>query len=680
VAVIGYGFWQRHYGGAADVIGRPILLNRVAFDVIGVTPPEFFGAEVGRTFDVVVPLAQERLVNGAASALDGRATWWLSVMARLRADQSIAQATAALRGVQPQIREATLTREFGEQFLSQYLTDPFTLTPAATGESALRARYQRPLTAIMAVVVLVLLIACANIANLLLARAAARRHELSVRQALGASRRHLAARLLSESLVLSAAGALLGLAFARWGSHLLVRQLSAQRGTLFVDLAVDWRVLGFTAAVAVATAVLFGTVPALGATRIQPVEAMKEQGRGIVGGSSRLAAGLVAGQVAMSLILVVGAGLFVRTFESLANRDLGFQRAGVLLVSVDARRTLVPLQDRAALYQRARQAIEAVPGVENVAASLITPVAGSAWQFPVEVVGAPPTPEEERHVFANMVSPGWFSTYGTPLLVGRDFDDRDQATTPHVAIVNRELARRLFHGQNPLGQILTWPRPGDQHAPPTEIVGVVGDAVYRSLRAPAPPTLYVPITQADMPPRAPMSFSLRSATGSPELLTRPVAAAVTGVDRDLSLTFRLLEEQVNASLTQERLVALLSGFFGALALLLAGLGLYGVTAYAVSRRRPELGIRMALGAPPGRVVRLVLRRVVWVIGVGIAIGGVATWWVARLAGGLLYGVQPRDPVTFAGAAALLVAIGLLAGWLPAKRAARIDPVEVLREG
>jgi predicted permease len=680
VAVISYGFWQRHFGGAADVIGRSISLNRVSFTIIGVTPPRFFGAEVGQAFDVAAPLGQYQFLDPGGNALDNRSRWWLSVMARLRPDQPMAAASAGLQGVQPQIREATLPTDWPPQYLDQYVTSPFTLVPAATGESGLRDRYQRPLTAIMAVVGLVLLIACANIANLLLARAAARRHELSVRQALGASRRHLAAQLLIESLVLSGAGALLGLAFAQWGSRLLVHQLTSQRNLVFLDLSIDWRVLAFTAAAAVGTALLFGTVPALGATRVPPVEAMKEQGRGISGGHSRLAGGLVVGQVALSLILVVAAGLFVRTFAGLANRDLGFQRDGMLLVGVDAQRSAVPPEERTGLFERVRQAVAARPGVQQVAMSEITPVAGPAWQFPVEVAGAPPSPERERGVYANMVSPGWFAAYRTPLLAGRDFDQRDQANTPHVAIVNQEFVRRFFHGANPLGQTIRWPLPGNQTSPPTEIVGVVADAVYRALRAPPPPTLYVPVTQSRIFPDAPMTFSVRAAAGSPALLTSGIATAITGVDRDLSITFRLLEDQVNGALTQERLVALLSGFFGALALLLAALGLYGVTAYAVNRRRPELGVRMALGADPVGVVRLVLGRLAWVVGLGLAIGGLATWWAARLAGSLLYGVQPRDPVTFAGAAAVLIAVGALAGWLPARRAARIDPVEVLREG
>ncbi len=679
VAVISYGFWQRHFGGAADAIGRPITLERVAFTVIGVTPPEFFGPQVGGAFDVVVPLGAEPLVRTEHSFLDERAAWWLAVMARLRPDQSVGAATALLQGIQPQIREATLPTDWRPEWLAEYLQEPFIAVPAATGESPLRDRYQRPLTVIMVVVALVLLIACANIANLLLARAAARRHELSVRQALGASRLRLAGQLLTESLVLSGIGALLGFAFAQWGSRLLVHQLSNQRTAVFLDLSLDWRVLGFTAAAAVGTALLFGTVPALRATRVQPVEAMKEQGRGIAGGHSHLAGALVAGQVALSLILVVAAGLFVRTFAALANRDLGFEREGMLTVSVGARRSVVPPTARPALYQRIRQAVEALPDVERAALSEVTPVSGMAWQFPIEVVGAPLAPESERHTFANMVSPGWFAAYRTPLIAGRDFDQRDHATAPHVAIVNQELARRFFRGESAVGRVIRWPEPGNQTSPPTEIVGVVGDAVYRSVRAPVPPTLYVPLAQGLMP-EASVTLSVRSAAGSPALLTRGVATAISGVDRDLTLSFRLLDDQVASSLTQERLVALLSGFFGGLALMLAGLGLYGVTAYAVNRRRPELGIRMALGAPPAGVVRLVLRRVAWTIGIGIVLGTLATWWAARLAGSLLYGVQPRDPATFAAAALVLAAIGTLAGWLPARRAARIDPVDVLREG
>jgi putative ABC transport system permease protein len=679
VAVIGYGFWQRHFGGAADVIGRSITLNRVAFTIIGVTPPSFFGPEVGARFDVVIPLGTEQLIDGSESMLDRRSTWWLSMVARLQPGQSVAAATSALNGIRPQIREATLPTDWRPEWLADYLTTPFTLAPAATGESSLRSRYQQPLVAIMVVVGLVLLIACANIANLLLARAAARRHELALRQALGASRARLGGQLLTESLLLSAAGALLGLGLAQAGSRLLVHALSARTGAVFLDLTIDWRVLVFTVAVTVGTALLFGTAPALTATRVEPVEALKEQGRGAGGGRAGFAAMLVTAQVALSLVLVVAAGLFVRTFAALANRDLGFDRTGVLVVRLSAQNSSVAPADRLGLFQRIRDAAAAVPGVERAALSNVTPVSGMSWQEDADIVGAPPQPKDERHVYLNGVSPGWFATYRTSLLAGRDFDPRDQANTPRTAIVNQAFVRQFFHGASPLGHRIHLPdRPGHAN-PDAEIVGVVADAVYRSLRQDVPATMYVPLPQAELW-GATVALTVRAARGSPLLLTRSIAAATTGVDPNVALTFRDLTDQVSASLAQERLVALLSGFFGVLALLLAGLGLYGITAYAVNRRRGEMGIRMALGAAPAGLVRLVLRRVGVMVGTGVIVGALATWWAARLVGALLYGVQARDGLTFFGAALALAAVGAVAGWLPARRAARIDPVAVLREG
>jgi predicted permease len=678
VAVISYDFWQRRFAGAADVIGRPLTLERVTFSIVGVTPPGFFGPDVGDAFDVVIPLGAEPLVRGRESTLDRRSYWWLDVMVRLKPGQTLDAATAALRGVQPQIREATLPNDLPSQYLASYLRKAFTLVQASTGTSYMRRRYQRPLLTIMVVVGLVLLIACANIANLLLARATARRHELSVRLALGASRLRLARQLLAESLVLSGVGAVLGLVFARWGGRLLVRQLSTSTSTIFLDLSLDWRVLGFTAAVAIATAVLFGTAPAFRATRAQPIDALKEHGR-VSSGEARsgLASALVVAQVALSLVLVVAAGLFLRTFSALANLNLGFDRDRVLVVQASAIRSQVDPAERAALYARVRQAAASVPGVAQAAASVVTPVSGSTWQFSIEVPGGPPLPERQRGTHVNLLTPGWFATYGTPILAGRDFDDRAGVGAPRVAIVNQAFVRRFLGGANPIGRTIR--QVGLQKEPPlVEIVGLAADAVYRSLRDPVPPTMYLPIAQRDPVPPA-VSISVRAAQGSPALLIRPLAAAIGGVDRDLALTFRPLGDQVAAALTQERLVAMLSGFFGALALLLAGLGLYGVTSYTVSRRRAEIGIRMALGAAPAGVVRLVLRRVGWLVGAGVLAGGAASWWAARFVGSLLYGLQPRDPATLAGAALVLATVGALAGWLPARRAARIDPMEVLRE-
>ncbi len=683
VAVIGYGFWQRHFGGAADVVGRSLTLDRVPFTVIGVTGPGFFGPDVGRAFDVAIPIGVEPLLRPDRSALDQRSWWWLNVMARLKPGQTATQATAALRGVQPQIREATLPDRWRPEDLGAYLKEGLTLEPAASGASFLRRRYQQPLLAIMIVVALVLLIACANIANLLLARATARRHELSVRLALGASRWRLARQLLTESLLLAGIGAAVGLAFAKWGSALLVRQLSTASSPVFLDLSLDWRVLGFTAAVAAGTAILFGTVPALRAARVEPNEALKDQGRGVAG-ERRLGLGhsLVVGQVALSLVLVVAAGLFMRTFSALASLDLGFDPSRVLVVNVNAQRSGSPMDRRLDLFARVREAA-AVPGVAHAAVSLVTPVSGTTWNNRIDVQDGPPLPEKERIAHINYVTPDWFATYGTRILAGRDVAAIDRAGSPPVAIVNEAFARKFLNGRNPLGRMVRQEsRPGRKN-PFMEIVGLVRDAVYLSLRDPVPPTMYLPLDQFDMADGGPggsfASLSVRAAAGSPAQLARPVVDAVLHVDPQLSLTVRALADQVDASLTQERLVAMLSGFFGALALLLAGIGLYGVTSYAVSRRRTEIGIRMALGANPGGVTRMVLGRVAVLVGAGVAIGGLASVWASRFASSLLFGLQPRDPITLAVSAAVLLGVGALAGWLPARRASRIDPARVLRD-
>jgi predicted permease len=618
-------------------------------------------------------------VRGKESSLDGRSHWWLSIMLRLKPGQDLAAASAALRGMQPQIREITMPQDWPEQYKKTYLNEGFTLVPAATGSSGLRRRYQQPLTAIMVVVALVLLIACANIANLLLARANARRHELSVRVALGASKFRIARQLLTESLLLSGAGAVIGLLFARWGGDVLVRQLSSSTNTVFLDMALDWRVLGFTAIVAISTAILFGVAPALRASGVEPSDALKEQGRGVIGERFGLGNLLVVVQVALSVVLVVAAGLFVRTFSSLAHVDLGFEHEPILVANVNAQRLQLDPPQRPELFERMRQAALAVPGVATAAVSAVTPVSGSTWNNVIEIPGAPPAPDRERMTNINLLSPAWFKTMGTRMLAGRDFGDRDTAGSPPVAIVNEAFARKYFSGENPIGRRIIQ-RSGPSRQPiEREVVGYVEDAIYRSLREPVPPTMYLPLPQQTSPPSS-MGVSVRAAGGSPALLTRSLAAALTGVNKDVAITFRLLSEQVNSSLIQERVVAIVSGFFGGLALLLAALGLYGVTSYAVSRRRTEIGIRMALGAAPGGVVRMVLWRVAVLVGAGVIAGGAASLWASKFVATLLYGLQPRDPVTLVGAALVLSLIGALAGWIPARRAARIDPARVLREG
>jgi predicted permease len=677
VAVISYAFWQRHFGGAASVLGTSLVVEHVPFAIVGVTPPEFFGTEVGRAFDIVVP------ASSATTFIDRRSPWLMTVMVRLKPGQSLDRATAALRGIQPQIREAAMPHELPPRARANFLRDALTLVPAATGTSALRQRYERPLLTIFVVVALVLLIACANIANLLLARATARRHELSVRLALGATEWRLARLLLVESLVLSAAGAAAGLLFAAWGSRALVAQLSLQFfNRVALDLPLDWRVLAFTSAVTIITAVLFGTAPAFRATRVAPIDALREHGRGPIGDAhARLSGALVVAQVALSLVLVVAAGLFVRTFVRLEGRPLGFDADRVLVLDVDVSRAHIDPADRLPFYLRLTQAIAAVPGVAQASGSMMTPVSGAFGFRLLDLPGAPSMPDRERLVAFNFTSPGWFATYGTPLRSGRDFTVRDDRNAPAVALVNDAFVRRYLAGRAPLGATFTSPVPGSRNAPtPRIIVGVVADAVFRSLREPTPPTMYFPVAQWDLSnPFAGGSFSVRAASGSPSLLVHGIAAALTAVDPDLAFSVRPLTDQVNASLAQERLVAILSGFFGGLALLLAGLGLYGVTSYAVSCRRTEIGIRMALGAAPARVVRLVLSRVSILVGIGVLVGAGVSAWASKFVATLLYGLEPRDPVTLVTSAIVLATVGALAGWLPAWRASRIDPAQVLRD-
>ncbi len=683
VAVISYAYWQRRYDGDPRAVGQTIDIERVPFTIVGVAPPSFFGPEVGRTFDVALPIGDEPLIRGKETFLDGRSTWWLEIMARLKPGQSVDAAQAALRGVQSQIRAGSLPTNWPQKDLETFMKDPFTVKVAATGDSTLRQRYERPLMTILFVVALVLLIACANIANLLMARATARRHELSVRLALGASKWRLARQLLVESLVMSVCGAVVGLLVAQWASQLLVRQLSTPNNNVFLDLALDWRVLGFTMAVAVSTALLFGTAPAFRASSAEPMEAIKEHGRGGAGDSRiGLANGLVVAQVMLSLVLVVAAGLFMRTFSSLANLHLGFDRDRVLVTTVNAQRTDIPPAERLAVYERIRQSVAAAPGVAAAGVSVVTPVGGMSWNDRIEVSGGVPLPERQQLSYFNAITPGWLATFGTPVVAGRDITATDTKSAPHVMLVNQSFARRFLNGANPIGHTVIVGAGNLTPSPPVEIVGMIGDAVYRSLRDPVPPTMYIPLAQLDDGPRpapASISVSVRSASESPALLTRTIADAIGRVNPDLALTFRPLADQVNAALTQERLVAMLAGFFGGLALLLAGVGLYGVTSYAVSRRRTEIGIRMALGAAPAGVVRLVLTRVTLLVSAGIAAGCGLSMWAARFVSTLLYGLQPRDPVTMVSAAMALAAVGALAGWLPAYRASRIDPAEVLRD-
>jgi putative ABC transport system permease protein len=686
VAVIGYGFWQRRFGGAPDIVGRTLSLDGASFTIVGVTRPEFTGPEVGRMFDAIVPLGTEPLVRGSDSFLDDSGVTFLTMIARLGTSQSEESATAGLRQVQSQIRDATLgdIGRFGSrEAIDRYLKAPFALVPGAMGFAGardLRELYQRPLLTLTLVVAFLLLIACVNVANLLTARAIARRHELSLRLALGASRARLVRQLLAESAVLYGIGAAGGLLLAAWTSGALVRQLSTAAYPVFLDVSVDGRILAFTVGITVLTTVIFGTAPAFRASGIAPIDALKEHQRGVVGRPRpALSDWLVIVQIALSLVLVFAAGLFVRTFASLTARPLGFDPARVLLVDIDAHRTANDVSQRIALYERAREATRALPDVAESALSLTTPVGSGQFTPLVEIGGVSDT---RGPVWANLISPGWFSTFQIPLVAGRDLTDGDRAGTPRVAVVNEAFARKFSEGKSPLGLTISLYPHTPRTLGPVEIVGVVGDAVYSSLRAPAPPTFYIPLAQFDYLPELgirSINLNVRSRGASPLGLTKGVAGAIAHVNPELSLTFRPLASQVSDSLTQERLTALLSGSFGALALLLAGLGLYGVTMYSVASRRMEIGVRMALGASTSAVARLVLSRAAVLVCGGVLFGTAISVWASRFVATLIYGLAPRDTTTLVASAMVLIVVAGCAAWVPTRRAIRTQPAVVLRD-
>jgi predicted permease len=674
VAVISYALWQRRFGGAASVIGSNLSIDHVPFTIIGVTPPEFFGIEIGESLDVVVPLGTDRLLKGPRTLLDNPGALLLTVMLRLRPDQSLASATSAIRAMQPQILGSDPSR------LPQFLKEAYVLVPAGTGstdKTQLRQRYEHPLLVMTAVVGLVLLIACVNIANLLLARAASRRHEFSVRLALGASRVRLARQLFVESFLLAAIGAVAGLIAGMVGSRLLVSQLSPSGDPMVLTLALDGRVIGFTAAVAAMTAVGFGTVPAFRATRIAPIDAMKGARAASALGRAGVSRGLVVVQVALSLVLLCAAGLFLETFRRLSDVPIGFDADRVLVATVDTSRVSAAPEDRDRFAAGLIAAAATAPSVAHAAASLATPGPGGGANLMTDARGR--AVNVGRRILMNAVTPGWFSTYGVRMRAGRDFADTDTATGPPVAIVNETFARAFSPGRSVLGEELDDTSTNKKRT----IVGFVDDVVYGSRRDEAGPQAYVPFAQAAGlgPPsaRTLLQISVRTAGGTMPPIIRGVTGAIGGVDPRLSFGFRVVGDSERASLAQERLIAWLSGFFAMLAALLAALGLYGVTAYGVSRRETEIGVRLALGGSAGSIVRLVLSRTATLVVVGALVGVVASLWLSRFVAALVYGLEPRDPVIISLSVAVLAVVAGMAAWLPARRAARINPAELLRK-
>ena len=686
VAVISHGLWQRRFGGDAAAVGRTIVVDRVPVTIVGVAPPQFLGPEVGRAFEIALPIGSAPLVlHNEGWGAGGFDPSYLAVMLRLAPGQSLASATTALRGMHRQIiTAAMLPNEIWGENQDSQLKDPFVLVPAAAGTSDLRREYSRAVVTLLVIAALVLLIACANIASLMVVRSAARSRELSLRLALGAPRRRLIQQLLVESLILASMGAAIGLLVATWASDALVAQMSTWFDRVTLDVTLDWRVVSFTVLVTIATALLFGLTPAFRASSLTPVAALKDPVSSGDGGMPRFLSrgGLVAAQVALSLLLVITAGLFIRTFDRLLAVPLGFDSDRVLVVEVDGSRTASVPGARTALYERLASVVSELPAVAEAGASLNTPANhGVTLVADYTAPGMPELPAMERRVIVNFVTPGWFHTYGLPVRSGRVITAYDTRRAPLIAVANEAFARKFFPGHEAVGGTIREAiGPPERPKESRTVVGIVGNALEQSLRQEAYPTLYLPIAQwpTFFPEPAQISVSVRARSVSPVAVARGVAERLMTVDRNLSFTFRPLEDQIDAARHQERLIAWLSTFFGALALLLAAIGLFGIASSTVVRRRTEIGIRMALGAQRADVVRLALRQTILATVAGLAIGLASAALLTRYLETMLFGITPLDPVTFVAAPLVLATVALIACFLPARRATAIDPMAALR--
>jgi predicted permease len=700
VAVIGYGYWERRFGGEPSVLGRRVTINNIPFTIIGVSSPEFFGLQPGRAIDVWLPLhtqpqVEPRWSEEGDSKFIRRDDWWVMIVGRLKPGVREQQARAALEvtfqqsiGVQQEAAQkaATLKKspEQAHQPVSQALPH-LELASASKGLNDLRREFSKPLFILMAVVGLVLLIACANVANLLLARATTRRKEIAVRLAIGAGRRRLIRQLLTESVMLAALGGGFGLLLAYWTTSLLITFMSSGRYPITLNVRPDVRVLAFTVAVSLVTGVLFGLAPASRTTRVDVTTALKEtssgSSSGIHYGRVRLGLGkaLVVSQVAMSLLLLVGAGLFVRTLQKLENLDVGFNRRNILLFGVDPTQNGYKGEKLRALYQELQRRIEALPGVLSASLSNHTLIGGGVTVSGFSIRRATPKRAATGRdgaggVHFNGVGPQFFETMGIPLMLGRTIGPEDKSGAPKVAVINETLARKYFEGSNPIGRHFS---SDNQWATDIEIVGVVGDARYADLRKKVPPTVYVPYTQT-LEGQGPMHFEVRT-SGDPIAMILAVRHVVQDVDKSLPLfELRTQVEQIDQTLFQERLFARLTSFFGVLALALACVGLYGLMSYAVARRTNEIGIRMALGAEGARILAMVLREGLVLVSLGCVLGVPAALAATHLVATMLYGLKSTDPITIAVAVALMAAVAIVASYLPAIRAARVDPMVALR--
>jgi len=687
VAVISFNFWKRRFAQSAAVLNRTILLAGTRFTIIGVTPPEFFGTEVGTSPDFFVPvMMQVQVMPGMTDFIkqDRQRNSWLHVMGRLRPGISKAQALASLQSAYEQI-QADSAAWYAEKFgsLKNWGRARLEVVPGAKGLSDLRRQFSKPLIVLMGVVGLVLLIACANVASLLLVRAVARQKEMAVRLAVGAGRSRLVRQLLTESLIFALASGFAGVMLAWQATRLLLKVLPHGRFPLALHVTPDARTLGFTVVVSIVTGLLFGLAPAFRSTSLDLGPALKDSTGTSGGPRFHFALGkvLVSCQVALAFVLLLGAVLLIRTLQNLRSLDLGFAMEHLLSMRVEPPGSEFKSPQLNAHYKELLRGVQSIPGVRSATLAGYSPISRNAWERGGSYEDVPKIAVQGDAATANgvdvhwiQVYPGYFTTMGIALVGGRDLSWQDIMSTQPIAVINQSMARALFGNRNPIGQRIGW---AVHNSFDIEIVGVVKDAKYGNLREPAPPMFYHTFAQARTG-RGQMTLHVRS-IGNPAGVALSVRREVQRISKDIPMfEVQTMTAQVDESLTQERLIATLSGFFGGLALLLASIGLYGTMSYTVSRRTSEIGIRMALGAQHATVIWLVLRESLRLILVGMLAGLPVALLSMRLLSSLLFGLKPADPATIGLAVVVMLAVAVTAGYIPARRASRVDPIVALR--
>lgn len=690
VVVLSYRLWQSRFASDPSVLNQTIVVNGHNYTVIGVAARGFDGIEPGDVTQLFVPITMKAWMTPADfDTLTDRRSSWLQIVGRLRAGVSREQAKASLQVLYHQIIEQEakdpMIARASEYDRQSFLKSTMDVIPAATGRSSLRNQMTRPLEVLMAIVALVLLIACGNVANLMLVRAAGRQREIAVRLALGAGRWQIVRQLLAESVLVSLFGGAVAIAVAYAGASALIGFLPQGTTPLGITAAIDGRILLFNFGVAFATGVLFGLVPALQGTRPDLAPTLKDQGRANTGaGHARIRKSLVTAQVSLSLLLLIGAGLFIRSLRNLRDVGPGFPATNLMAFTVDPSLNGYKGPRALAFFRDLDQSLAAAPGVVSSSLAMQPLLGRDSWDSTVNVEGYVSKPGENMNPRFNSISPGFFATLGVPFVAGRDFSDRDTGTIkhrdipfpiPNVVIINEKMAKRYFGHRSPLGRHIGFGNEPGAVAD-MEIIGVVKDFKYQSIREDAPRQVFIPY--ASLPLAADMTAYVRTAM-PPDQAFNLIRRTVAGFDRNLPVyNLRTLESAVDESLLNERIVASLSALFGALATVLAMIGLYGVMAYTVAQRTREIGIRVALGAQRQNVIWMVMREVVAMVAVGLAIGLPAAWILSRLVTSLLYGIQPGDPVSIAGAAMVLACVAIAAGYIPAWRASRVDAMRALR--